>query len=240
MADLSPPEQQLLREKWQPLLEEHWVAGGESVLWVELPAQGYVGSVVNQRLEVPHAPKSEVRESLVDAPDWPLPSEQVTAGAFLDDEWADDPSIMWWVHAAAQERDAVLLGDHIANVPGQAFLVLSTNRLAVVVAEKQLAATEPQGPASAGLFGRARAAVHQVQRAAGELAPSLSEDVPVSYFEVPLSRIARMSAARLGRSIPRSAFLRIDFADGSTVFTRTDSGSAEAKAMEFTHLRSRP
>ncbi|MGW5647970.1 hypothetical protein ACWEV3_00835 [Saccharopolyspora sp. NPDC003752] len=231
MADLTLQDQQLLREKWKPLLEQHWVAERESVLWIQLPSQGYVGSVVAQRVNVPHAPMSAVRRSLVGAPNWPLPSELVTSGAFLADEWADDPSIMWWVLSAAPELDAALFGDHIANVPGEAFVVLTTHRLAVVVAGKQLAAAEPEAHSAGGFFDRARAVVHQVQRAAEGIS-SQSGDAPVSYFEVPLARIARMHAVRLGRSIPNSGFLRMDFADGSTLFVRSGDADAQKAAFE--------
>ncbi|KEI45540.1 hypothetical protein [Saccharopolyspora rectivirgula] len=125
-------------------------------------------------------------------------------------------------------RDAVLFGDHIANVPGEAFLVLTTQRLAVVVKEKHLE-EEQQESSGGGFFGRARAVVSQVQNAAKNLASS--ENVPATYFEVPLERIADMQLALLGRSIPRPTFLRTDFTDGSTLFTRTRF--AEVRADSF-------
>lgn len=92
----------------------------------------------------------------------------------------------------------MLFGDHITNVPGAALLILTTHRLAVVVKEKQLEAAEPEGPAAGGFFGRAKAVVHQVQRAAEGI--SASENGPVCYVEAPLARIAGMHAVRLGRS----------------------------------------
>ncbi len=109
----------------------------------------------------------------------------------------DAPSIVWWVLSAEPERDAVLFGDHITNVPGDALLVVTTHRLGVVVKKKQLEEAEPEGPAAGGFFGRAKAVVHQVQRAAEGI--SASENGPVSYVEAPLARIAGMHAVRLGR-----------------------------------------
>ncbi|WP_406689476.1 hypothetical protein REH65_25795 [Saccharopolyspora sp. ID03-671] len=175
---------------------------------------------MNQKPAVPHKPLSEVRRSLVEEPNWPLPSEQLTRGEFLGDEWADDPAVMWWAFADQTERDAVHMADHIANVPGEAFLAITERRVAVVVKGNQVAkeAEEPQG-----LFGRARSVV---QKAADSL-PSTNH--PVSYFEVPTERITQIQPVRMGRSIPRATCLRLDFTDGSTFFahSRTKQDPAE-------------
>lgn len=212
MADLKLLDRELLREKWQKMLAETWLSDGETLRWLEVPAQGHVGSVVNQKPAVPHKPLSEVRRSLVEEPTWPLPSEQLTRGEFLGDEWADDPAVMWWAFADQAERDAVLMADHIANVPGEAFLAITERRVAVVVKNNQVAkeAEEPQG-----LFGRARSVV---QKAADSL-PSTNH--PVSYFEVPTERIAQIQPVRMGRSIPRAACLRLDFTDGSNFYAHS-------------------
>lgn len=92
MADLSLIDQNSLWRKWKPVLEQRWLRERESLLWIELPVQGYVGSVVDQQFRVPHPVMSEVRRTRIEPPNWPLPSEQLTNGDFLNDEWADDPS----------------------------------------------------------------------------------------------------------------------------------------------------
>ncbi|SFS31387.1 hypothetical protein [Saccharopolyspora flava] len=220
MADLKLLDRELLREKWQKTLAETWLSDGETVRWREIPAQGYVGSVVNQKPMVPHKPLTEVRKSSVEEPNWPLPSLQLTQGDFLGDEWADDPSVMWWAFADQPERDAVRMADHIANVPGEAFLAFTEQRVAVVVKSNQVAkeTEEPQG-----LFGRARSVV---QKAADNLP---SPNHPVSYFEVPMDRITAIQPVHVGRSIPRATCLRLDFTDGSTFFvhSRTKRDPAE-------------
>ncbi|WP_243793974.1 hypothetical protein [Saccharopolyspora gloriosae] len=231
MADLSALDQQLLREKWEANLPEEWLAEGESLSWVLLPEQGYIGSTVGGAHCLPHEPLSGVASSTVDRPEWPLPSEVVGSGAFLDDEWADDPSVLQWVFAGNAEQDAVRFGDHVAEMPGSAFVVLSSSRLAVVVEQGKIA--EPAGaePEGKGWLGKARSAAAQVQKAAEGITARKDAKAAVSYHEVPLSRIASMSWAPLGRSIPRSPFLRVDFADGSCLFIR--DRAAEANAHKF-------
>ncbi|MFR9730148.1 hypothetical protein ACL03H_13035 [Saccharopolyspora sp. MS10] len=230
MADLTLLNQQLLREKWQAKLDAEWVAEGESLIWLLLPEQGYAGSVVAGQVQLPHEPRSDVTPSTVDDPAWPLPSEVVSSGAFLDDEWADDPSVMWWAFGAGPELDAVRFVDHLAVMPGVAFVVLSSSRLAVVVEQGKIA-ERPVEAGGGGWLGKAKAAAAQVQKTAESLASRKDAKVAVSHFEVPLSRVGAMSWAPLGRSVPRSPFLRIDFSDGSCLFIR--NAGAEGYSYEF-------
>ncbi|MBB5070786.1 hypothetical protein BJ969_003874 [Saccharopolyspora gloriosae] len=220
MADLSALDRQLLREKWEAKLSEEWLSEGESLSWILLPQQGYAGSAVAGRNLLPHEPLSEVEPSTVDAPAWPLPSEVVSSGAFLDDEWADDPSVLWWAFAANAGQDSVRFADHLATMPGVAFLAASSSRLAVVVEQGKIAERAAAEPEGKGWLGRARSAAAQVQKAAEGIAARKDAKAAVSYFEVPVSRISSTSWAPLGRSIPRSPFLRVDFADGSCLFIR--------------------
>lgn len=234
VADLSPLDQQLLREKWQAKLAEEWLGEGESLVWVLLPEQGYAGSVVSGRTRLPHEPLSEVTPSTVDSPSWPLPSELVSTGGYRDDEWADDPSVVWWAFAAEPGLDAARFADHLAVMPGVAFVALSSARLAVVVEQDKIA-ERPAESEGKGWLGRARSAAAQVQKAAEGLASRKDAKAAVSHFEVPLSRIGAMSWAPLGRSIPRAPFLRVDFTDGSCLFIR--NGGAEGYSVKFPTVR---
>ncbi|MCX2729702.1 hypothetical protein OOZ19_05590 [Saccharopolyspora sp. NFXS83] len=206
------------------------MADGEQLLWLVLPEQGYVGSTVAGRTLVPHSPLSEAVSSNVDTSDWPLPSELVTSGRYLNDEWADDPSIMWWVFADSAERDAIRFGDHLSAVPGEAFLALSSSRLAVIVEQGKLGArqAEQRDETSTGWFGKVRSAAAQVQQAAEGIAALKDAKQPHSCVEVPVSRVAAVNFAPLGRSIPRAPFLRIDFVDGSVLFARHYQAEAHA------------
>lgn len=235
MADLSALDQQLLREKWQKKLAEEWAVEGESLIWLLLPEQGYVGSTVAGASRLPHEPSANTSASTVDTPGWPLPSEVVSSGSYLDDEWADDPSAMWWVFAGAREQDAVRFGDHLAAMPGVAFVVLSSSRLAVVVEQSMIAEQPAEVAESKGWLGKARSAAAQVQKAAEGIASRKDAKTAVSYFEVPLSQVASMSWTPLGRSVPRSPFLRVDFTDGSCAFIRNDG--AEDYSHEFPGVR---
>lgn len=233
MADLNDLDREILERKWSAKLDEKWVADGEQLLWLVLPEQGYAGSTVAGRTRVPHSPLSEVTPSNVDTSDWPLPSELVTSGRYMNDEWADDPSIMWWVFADAAERDAVRFGDHLCAVPGEAFLALSSSRLAVIVEQGKVGArqAEQRDETSTGWFGKVRSAAAQVQQAAEGIAALKDAKHPYSYVEVPISRVAAVNFAPLGRDIPRAPFLRIDFGDGSILFAR--HYQAEAHAPKF-------
>ncbi|TDD84957.1 hypothetical protein E1202_22270 [Saccharopolyspora karakumensis] len=212
MADLPRTEQELLQKKWRKLLTDDWVSDGETLLWLETPAQAYPASVIGQKPTVPHKPLSEVRKSLVEEPNWPLPSRQIIDGAFHGDEWADELSVHWWAFADHSDRDAVRFTDHIANVPGEAFLAFTDQRVAVVVRSNQVTKAEE---AASGLLGRAKSVV---QKAAENLP---SPNHPVSCFEVPTSRIAAIQGTPMGRNLPRDPWLRVDFTDHSTFFARS-------------------
>ncbi|WP_243793971.1 hypothetical protein [Saccharopolyspora gloriosae] len=235
MPDLSTVDEEKLRAEWETRLGEKWLGVNESLVWVLLPERGYVGSVVAGKLSVPHEPTSAVRPWAGQFPKWPSPSTQVTSGQYLNDEWADDPSIMWWVTADTVEHDAARFADHLAPARGHALLALGTTRLAVVVEQGMLAAQEQAEDDGKGWFGRARSAAAQVQKAAEGLTSGTDAKVPVSYFEVPLTRIADMDRCRPGRSVPTSDFLRVRFVDGSALLIRTiEAGSFAGK---FNHAR---
>ncbi|WP_258341882.1 hypothetical protein [Saccharopolyspora gregorii] len=229
MADLNELDRELLDRKWSAKLREKWAADGEELRWLVLPEQGYVGSTVSGRTSVPHEPLNDVEPSHVDRTGWPLPSDLVTSGRYLGDEWADDPSIMWWAVADDPGRAAVRFGDHLTAVVGEAFLVLSSERLAVVVEQGKVGSRRPEQPgASSGWFGKVRSAAAQVQQAAEGIAALKDAKHPHSYFEVPISQVRGVRFAPMGRNIPRAAFLRIDFADGSALFARHYEAEADA------------
>lgn len=233
MADLSGLDRESLERKWTGKLAEKWVADGERLHWLVAPEQGYVGSTVAGRALVPHSAFSAVRPPAVDLPEWPLPGELVVSGRFLDDEWADDPSILWWVFADSPDRNAVRFADHFASVPGEAFFVSTSRRLAVVVEQGKLGTQQPQEQQGEGKswLGRVRSAASQVQQTAEGLAAIKDAKLPVSYYEVSNEQVASVKAVPLGRGVPREPFLRIDFADGSVLLAR--DVDAASHAAEF-------
>ncbi|MDI2027579.1 hypothetical protein QFW96_03100 [Saccharopolyspora sp. TS4A08] len=207
-----PSRQELDRRKAEKPLTEQWVNEGETLRWIELPVQAHAASVIGQKATVPHEPLSAEQKSLVEKPNWPLPSKQIEEGAFRDDEWADELSVHWWAFADQAERDAVRCADHIANVPGEALLAITDQRAAVVVRSNQVTDVDEAG---SSLFSRARS----VAQKAVESLPSPSR--PLSYFEVPADRIAAIQGIVLGRSLPRDNWIRIDFTDRSTFYARS-------------------
>ncbi|WP_182544354.1 hypothetical protein [Halosaccharopolyspora lacisalsi] len=220
-----------LRQKWENHLTEQWTTSGEALLWVHIGQQAYAASVINGQPHVPHAPLGEVPQTTLEAPFWPLPSEAVTTGRFMGDEWADDPSIGWWATAARSDQDAVRFADHLAAGYDHTLLVASSTRLALVVESGIL--TEPDTAPEPvtegkGWFGKARQAVAQAQSAAEGLSNKFSNhNSATSFHEIGVQRVRQMQTLHFGRSIPRKHFLRIDFIDDSYLLIRSGSMNNE-------------
>jgi hypothetical protein len=106
------------------------------------------------------------------------------------EDWTDDPTLGYWVTARDRGRYAVRAGDHLAATHGLARLTITDQRVALVCPTKFL--LEPPDPTQ-----------------------------PLTTFEETGSGIVRgFSAAITGISVPPKPLLRVDFADGSTLFAR--------------------
>ncbi|MCA1229768.1 hypothetical protein [Saccharopolyspora sp. 6M] len=220
MRDLPSAEKNRLIAEWKTRLDSDWLRPGESVAWLMLPMRGYAGSIVAGGVTAPHIPSPGTRQWVDGPPNWPLPSDPVTSGTCMNDEWADDPSVVWWALAEAADRTAVRFADHVAAAHGNIVVVLTSGRLALV-AEQGKIDDDPQPDGEpTGWLGRARAAAAQVQKTAEGLGSRKDAKLPISYFEVPVGDIAAVDSRRTGRSIPHSHFLEVNFTDRSTLLIR--------------------
>ena len=116
---------------------------------------------------------------------WPSPTDP----AVLDD-WSDDPTVAFSVHAQHRDQHAVQFGDHFAHSRGGARLVLSSHRVAVVYPTKSF---HPPGP---------------------------GESPFTTFCELPTGQVRGYSAPFTGRGLPPVQVIRVDFADGSTLLIR--------------------
>jgi hypothetical protein len=170
---------------------------GEEVLVAGTANAGYVGAQVGRRLRVPHTPLSRVPELTLPPSRWPLPA----ATSRGPDGWLDDPTIAYWAQADRADRDAVALADLLAHTAGAARLVLTRERLALIVATETLAA--PPDPAR-------------------PVTP---------LVDVPRSRVRGVTAELAGRSLPPKPWLRVDFTDGSTLRLRDPVAARHAAVL---------
>ena len=186
------------RPQWAARLAD-WVRQGERVRWFHPGRPGCTASTVAGRWAAPHRPLGAAAESRRR-----LPTEIVARGAFLCDEWADDPTILWCADASDPDDAAVRFVDHFAIGGHAAALVATSDRLALV-ADRSI------------VGGIARGA-----RGVGGLGP---------LVEVPLREVINAQRARLGRVVPREVFLRLQFTDGSVLHVRSRRAAREAAAL---------
>ncbi|MEU6130471.1 hypothetical protein ABZ805_14965 [Saccharopolyspora sp. NPDC047091] len=220
MRDLSSAEKNRFIAEWKTRLADNWTESGESVAWLMLPMRGYTGSIVAGGMTAPHIPAPGTRQWVECQPNWPLPSDPVTSGTCMNDEWADDPSVVWWALADVADRVAVRFADHVATAHGNVVLVLTSARLALVAEQGKIDDDSQPDEEATGWLGRARAAAAQVQKTAEGLGSRKDAKLPVSYFEVPIENIAAVASRRTGRSIPPAHFLEVSFTDRSTLLIR--------------------
>lgn len=169
----------------------------EEVLVAGTANAGYVGAQLGRELRVPHTPLGRMPELTLPPARWPLPA--VTSQG--PDGWLDDPTIAYWAQADRPDRDAVALADLLAHTAGAARLVLTRERLALVVATTSLAAPpDPARPVT-------------------------------SLLDVPPSRVRGVTAELAGRSLPPKPWLRVDFTDGSTLRLRDPIAARHAAVL---------
>ncbi|WP_143035810.1 hypothetical protein [Lentzea fradiae] len=179
------------RFKLAEIAQKHWVRPGEQIVWA-VERKGHVGSAG----KAPHALVGGVPQAGLPEPEWPLPTTAVSTGRFSMDEWAHDPAVWGWAHAQSPDQIAVRWADLFTAGRDECWLLLSDQRLGLVVEGEVLE------PGRGGLFTRSR----EPKR---EVAPL------VTWWEAPVGAARRFVAVPLGRAVEPEWFVRVEFADGS-------------------------
>jgi hypothetical protein len=121
----------------------------------------------------------------------------VSTGRFCYDEWAHDPAFWGWAHAQSPAQTAVRWADLFTAGRDECRLLLSNQRLGLVVEGEVL---EPNR--GSGLLGWGRGSQRDVPRL-------------VTWWEAPVSAARRFVAVPLGRLVEPQWFVRVEFTDGS-------------------------
>ena len=201
------------RFKLAEIAQKHWVRAGEQIVWA-VERKGHVGSAG----KAPHALVGEVPQAEITEPEWPLPTAAVSSGRFCTDEWAHDPAVWGWAHAQSPAQVAVRWADLFTAGRDECWLLLSNQRLGLVVEGEVLE------PDRGGLFGRARGS----QR---EVAPL------VMWWEAPVGVARRFLPVPLGRQVWPEWFVRVEFADGSA-FDFRDPQAEQSVRTAYANLTS--
>lgn len=204
--------------KLEKLAAETWSAPGEQMLFRIGPRYGYEAFDIGGRRGASHTWISRFPVKSTSLPEWPLPTEPVAKGAYLGDEWVEDPTIWAYVHAPTENTAAVGCAEGLVAGRADSWLVLTNRRLAVVIPQS---VTEEQ-PApeteekTGGLLGRAKAFAKGAQTFV-EQARSGEEDRLLTVWEAPVPAIRGFASPHLGRwGTPRWSG-QIAFQDGSTL-----------------------
>lgn len=199
----APPLRPGARGDWaatlagQALEQAAALLPGEEILVAATANTGYVGARIGRELRVPHNPIGRMPALRLPAVRWPLPA----ATSQGPNGWLDDPTIAFWAQADGADRDAVAVADLLAHAAGAARLVLTRERLTLVVATSALAAPpEPARPVT-------------------------------SLLDVPVARVRGVTAELAGRSLPPKPWLRVDFTDGSTLRLRDPVAARHAALL---------
>ncbi|GAB1510233.1 hypothetical protein JCM33774_22750 [Actinophytocola sp. KF-1] len=199
----APPLRPGVRGDWaaalagQALEQAATLLPGEDILVAATANTGYVGAQIGRALRVPHTPIGRMPELRLPAVRWPLPA--VTSQG--PNGWLDDPTIAYWAQADRADRDAVAVADLLSHAAGAARLVLTRERLTLVVPTTALVA--PADPA---------------------------REV-TSLLDVPPTRVRGITAELAGRSLPPKPWLRVDFTDGSTLRLRDPVAARHAAML---------
>lgn len=170
---------------------------GERILVAATANAGYVGAQLGRELRVPHTPLGRVPALNLPTVRWPLPA----ATSRGPNGWLDDPTIAYWAQADRADRDAIAIADVFAHTAGAARLVLTRERLTLIVATTLLAAPpDPARPVT-------------------------------SVLDLSATRVRRITAELAGRSLPPKPWLRIDFTDGSTLRLRDPIAARHAAVL---------
>lgn len=200
------------RFKLAEIAQKHWTAPGEQIVWA-VARTGHVGSAGR----APHVVTGEVPEAELPEPAWPLPTAAVGSGRFCTDEWAHDPAIWGWAHASGPTQTAVRWADLFTAGRDECWLLLSNQRVALVV-------ESPEGE-QGGFLGLGR----RQERAVPPL---------VTWWEAPVGAVRRFLAVPLGRLVQPEWFVRVEFTDGSA-FDFRDGQAEQSVRTAYANLTPR-
>ncbi|GAA2345389.1 hypothetical protein GCM10009854_22780 [Saccharopolyspora halophila] len=196
------------RPKMLRSLTEQWCGRGENLVFVVggEHKSGWFGATVGNAPEVPHSAPDDGLQ-----PPWPQVNPGLTAGEFLADEWVHDPAVWGWACADSPERAAVRAGESLNAGKHFCWLVCTDQRFAVVVeadaqaeARRQVEQAAESPGRLGGLFGRGKqreAPAHPLE----------------TRWQYPLDQGIDFSPAELGRAADPVEFVRVRFADDSTL-----------------------
>lgn len=183
-------------------LARYWLAEGERLILGCPPIRAHVGAFVGGRRRAPHVPSRQLPEVRLERPRWPLPVENLPP-----EDWTDDPTLGHWVRADHEGQIAVRLADHLAVSHGEARVVVTDRRIAVVYPTKHLA---------------------------GDPAPD--SGVFATFEEMDVGHLEALDAPFLGRSVPPRPVIAFRFADGSELYSRDVHAVMKVRrARERTH-----
>ncbi|HEY8479616.1 MAG TPA: hypothetical protein VIL71_07270 [Spirillospora sp.] len=213
--------------KLESIAARSWCRPGERLLMRIGPRWGHVAFDIGGRRGAPHDHGGRIAVESVTEPEWPLPTEVVAGGRCHGDEWVDDPTIWGHVQAAAPGHVAVGCADGLAAGRADAWLVLSNQRLAVVMAASAAERPEPApqpSPSSkpARSAGGWLARVKDVAKDAQARMQSGGESL-LTLWEAPGTVIHHFGALPLGRATVPDWFGQIAFHDGSSLVIRMEN-----------------
>lgn len=111
-----------------------WLRQGESLHRIFERRPGFLASTVAGEPTVPHVPVNPVPKcNQAVSEDYRQPSEIVARGEHLGDEWVHDHGVRGWATAASGQQLAVHVADMLTAGNGYAWLVATTQRIAVVI-----------------------------------------------------------------------------------------------------------
>jgi hypothetical protein len=185
LMDADPRQAAQHDEIVETELTRHWLTEGERLLLGCPPVRAHVGALVAGHRQVPYVPTRATPEVRGERPRWPLPLEDLPV-----EDWTDDPTLGYWVDADHADRLAVRLADHLAASHGEARVVVTDRRIAVVYPAAILAGEAAEEPGFR------------------------------TFEERDARELAALDAPFLGRSIPPRPVIAFRFADGSTLYAR--------------------
>ncbi|MER7014136.1 hypothetical protein ABT324_22170 [Saccharopolyspora sp. NPDC000359] len=208
--------------KLEKLAAQTWCRQGEGLLMRIGPRWGHVASDIGGRRRAPHEHGGRIPQQSAAVPDWPLPTEAIATGRYHGDEWVHDPSIWAWAHAPNPAAAAAGVADGLAAGGADAWLVLSNQRIAVVMAASAAKKPEPAAEQqSGGWLSRAKSLAKDAQ----SLVQSEEESL-LTLWEGPSAVIRHFGALPMGRDLDPAWFGQVAFQDQSTLLIRMDNKAA--------------
>ncbi|MBP2472900.1 hypothetical protein JOF53_001772 [Crossiella equi] len=132
-------DEQVVREE----LTRFWLRPGERLRLGAPPVRGYVLAEIGGTVTVPFRPAGDLPALDLPPARWPLPCPLTQAHPL---DWLDDPTVGYDVRAAHPGADAVRCAEHLAHSQGEARLVVTDARVAVVYPTRLLRPKNPPTP----------------------------------------------------------------------------------------------